>query len=109
MSKIKNCLVCGKEFESTYGREICSDECRKIRKKEQDSKGNYRRRKGISGIPEIIVCAHCGQKFEGLNRKYCPSCSGIARTHSQREIYKEWYSHKINAQVNKTEVFNHPQ
>ena len=94
MSKIKNCLVCGKEFESSYGREICSDECKKVRKKEQDNKGNYRRKTGISGVPEMIVCARCGQRFEGLNRRYCPSCSDAARIQSQRAFYKEWYAQK---------------
>lgn len=31
--KITNCSVCGRKFESHYGKEVCSDECFLIRKK----------------------------------------------------------------------------
>lgn len=43
MSTIKFCAVCGKEFVSGRGGCVtCSDECRKIRKREQIRRSNER-------------------------------------------------------------------
>jgi predicted nucleic acid-binding Zn ribbon protein len=90
--KIKNCIVCGNEFESTYGREICSEQCKIIRKKEHDIKGNMRRKMGISGQLESKICPECGKEFEALNRKYCNTkCSNEARSKNRKQISTEFY------------------
>ena len=33
-SRLRKCIVCGKEFESHYGKTICGKECKKVRTKE---------------------------------------------------------------------------
>lgn len=46
--KIKKYTVCGQEFESYNGREVCSDECRKVARKEilhKNNKWYYENRK----------------------------------------------------------------
>lgn len=40
--KIKKCTVCGKEFKSYNGREVCSDECFQKRKHEMEREGEER-------------------------------------------------------------------
>ncbi|MFQ7208556.1 MAG: hypothetical protein ACLRPZ_03830 [Coprococcus sp.] len=80
MPKIKNCTICGKEFESYNGIEVCSDECRLERKRQQDIKSNERRKNGQSNEPITYTCPICGKEFEGIAQKYCSKkCREIGR------------------------------
>ena len=67
--KIKKCTVCGQEFESYNGIEVCSDVCFQKRKHEIEREANYRRRKGLSCVPITYTCPVCGKDFQGLKRK----------------------------------------
>lgn len=92
MPKIKKCSVCGKEFLSKYGAEICSEECKQIRKKEQDRKGNLRRYSGESSVPFEKVCPECGKEFETLRNVYCSKeCAGKARKRNVKEENVRYY------------------
>lgn len=82
--KIKKCTVCGQEFVSYNGREVCSDECFQKRKHEMEREANYRRRKGLSCTPITYTCPVCGKEFEGLREKYCSG--NICKTIIQRKI-----------------------
>lgn len=90
--KIKNCVICQKEFESHYGTEVCSDECKLERKRLQDKKGNDKRYSGKSKELENIICKRCGKSFLGLGRRYCEKCSATARKESQKQISQAWYA-----------------
>lgn len=90
--KIKKCKICGNEFESYNGKEVCGPACELVRKKEYDRIGNYRRYHGLSGQPEKKICPICNKEFEGLRNKYCgKTCSNIARKMASKELFKEYY------------------
>jgi predicted nucleic acid-binding Zn ribbon protein len=90
---IKNCTVCGCEFESHYGKEVCSDKCFLERKQLHDAIGNKRRYSGTAKEPISKTCPWCGNNFEGLNRRYCsPECSESARKQRRKELFDEYYS-----------------
>lgn len=92
--KIKNCVICQKEFESHYGAEICSDGCYLERKRLQNKKGNDKRYSGRSKELETIICKRCEKSFLGLGRRYCDECSATARKESQKQIFNDWYAEK---------------
>lgn len=65
---IKKCKVCGNEFDSRWGAQICSDECRKVHKRnkrQEHDKRNRQRR-----------IAELNERFDGdleLMLKECPT------------------------------------
>ena len=62
------------------GIEVCSDECRLERKRQQDIKSNERRKNGQSNEPITYTCPICGKEFEGIAQKYCSKkCREIGR------------------------------
>jgi len=90
----KKCTICGKEFESRYGTEVCSEVCRAERKRINDTKSNARRRAHESDIPVIKNCPICGKQFETIRNKYCSKeCAETARRRGIR-IYDRWYHRK---------------
>lgn len=98
--KLKECTVCGRKFQSHYGIEVCSEACRLERKRKQDEKGNYRRKKGLSNVPEIKKCLVCGCEFESHhNMVYCnKNCYNIAKKEKDKENYKNYYNDVIRKQ-----------
>ena len=92
--KIRVCTICGTEFESRNGNQVCSEVCRLERKKIQDMKGNRRRREGISNSPETIKCPICGKNFEALpNRIYCSKeCYLESKRKMDKENFEIYYS-----------------
>ncbi len=78
----KQCIICGKEFEVVNLRYcLCSDECRKIRKKMQQSSPEYRQKSNERSKkrkreknrlnPKIIPCKICGKPVEPDFRDGC--------------------------------------
>lgn len=93
--KIRKCTVCGQEFESHNGKEVCSDKCFAERKKKYDKTSNYRRYHGLSCVPIHYVCKNCGKDFEGLRQKYCSeACRETARKNHVNENNKAYFSMK---------------
>lgn len=89
---MKNCRICGQLFEAHYGKEVCSEECAKARKDEQNKEGNYRRYHGLSNEPYVKICPVCGKEFEGLNQTYCSiECSNEGRKKIRKEVSDEYY------------------
>ena len=92
MPRTRKCTVCGQEFLSANGVEVCSEQCRIERKKEQDKKGNYRRYHGFSKEPFDKICPVCGKRFEGLREKYCSKeCSSKAKRKAVKELSDRYY------------------
>lgn len=90
--KIRKCTICGDDFESRNGIEVCSEYCKKIRKNEQDRKSNYRRKMGLSNTPISRICPICGEKFEGLREIYCSAkCRGVGIKNKRIENFKRYY------------------
>lgn len=91
--KIIECSICGKPFKSYNGLQVCSEECRLERTRIQNKKGNYRRRKGISGTPERKICPICGKGFDSYhNMKYCnKECYLIAKRNKDKENFRIYY------------------
>lgn len=82
---LKNCKVCGKEFEAAQSNyTLCSEECRKVRKREictnyyQEHKESYRKdcKERYRDNLKPIYCKICGKPVERfiennrLRRKY---------------------------------------
>jgi hypothetical protein len=90
--RIKKCTVCGVEFLSTRGIEVCGDSCFAERKKKYYAETATRRKAGTVGNPIISKCLYCGKAFNGLGRKYCTDeCSNNARQIQRNKIFKEHY------------------
>lgn len=104
--KVRKCTICGKEFMSYNGMEVCSESCRIERKRRQDYEGNLRRRQGISGQNKKLVCPVCGKEFLGLREKYCcRECSMRAREAQVKKNNKFYYVQAKNAcKNNKREI-----
>lgn len=100
MPRIRKCTVCGREFLSVNGIQICGEECRQERKKQQDKAGNFRRYNKLSNTPIDKVCPVCGNNFQGLREIYCsPECSRRARERAVKENSKQYYlDHKKGSQ-----------
>jgi predicted nucleic acid-binding Zn ribbon protein len=93
MKKLKKCTVCGKEFMSERGIEVCSEKCRLERKHRYDTESNYRRYRKESNIPKTYSCKNCGKHFEGLGRRYCSEeCRLEAKRKLLKEYSKEYYN-----------------
>ncbi len=92
--KIKKCTICGTEFESHNGNQVCSENCRLERKKLQDAKANQRRKNGISNSFETKQCPICRKTFEALpNRIYCSKeCYFKSKQKMDKENFKIYYS-----------------
>lgn len=91
--KLKKCTVCGKDFISERGIEVCSKECRAERKHRQDVESNRRRYSKESGEPKNYICKYCGKEFEGIARRYCSKeCREMARKLQIKENNKIYYN-----------------
>lgn len=102
MAKIKKCTVCGREFLSERGIEVCSEECRAERKHKQDVESNYRRYNKQSNELKIYTCQYCGTQFEGLARRYCSeACQEAARKEQVKENNKLYYNDKKSTKIKK--------
>lgn len=96
MPRIRKCTICGRQFLSVNGIEVCSEECRQERKKRQDREGNFRRYNKLSNTPIDKTCPTCGKSFQGLRKVYCsPECSQKAKRRALKENSKQYYeTHK---------------
>mgnify|MGYP002109404139 FL=1 len=92
MPKIKKCTICGKNFLSCKGVEVCSAACAAERKRRQNTAGNERRRLQLSNQKTSRICPVCGKTFMSVRWKYCcPECAGIARRKNLAENNREYY------------------
>lgn len=104
MPRIRKCTICRHEFLSVNGIQVCSEECREERKKQQDKLGNYRRYNNLANTPIDKVCPICGNEFQGLREVYCsPSCSLKARRIAVKENSDRYY--RENKKENRHENF----
>lgn len=86
----KKCVVCGKWFTPTHPRQnTCSDECRKVRAKQQYDKWYKRASKGKSPITYKGKCVICGNKFETIY-KHQVTCSDECRATYKQQKKNEW-------------------
>lgn len=93
MPKMKKCTICGKNFLSRNGIEVCSATCAAERKHRQDTAGNERRRAQLSNQKINRTCPVCGKTFMSVYWKYCCSeCAGIARRKNLAENNREYYA-----------------
>lgn len=92
--KIRVCTICGAEFESRNGNQVCSEPCRLERKRLQDAKGNKRRKEGTSNSLEVKQCPICGKDFDALpNRIYCSKeCYWKSKNAADKENFKGYYA-----------------
>lgn len=70
MPKMKKCTICGKNFLSRNGVEVCSAACATERKRRQDAAGNERRRLQLSNQKTSRICPVCGKTFMSVYREY---------------------------------------
>ena len=78
---LKKCIVCGKEFTPTANQQtICSQECRKVRKRERERE-YYRYGRRL----EKRICAVCGKEFETGTRSGVKICSPKCRVEYCRQ------------------------
>ena len=87
-----NCKYCGKPFtKKHYNEKYCSDECRKLSKKELDK--TYKTRKTTT-----VKCAYCGEIFqqEHANEKYCSDrCRESAKLEQVADAaYRHYHKYK---------------
>ena len=90
MPKMKKCTICGKNFLSRNGVEVCSVACAAERKHRQNTAGNERRRARLSNQKTSRICPTCGKTFMSVRWKYCCSdCAGIGRRNNLAENNRE--------------------
>ena len=89
---VKNCLICGKEFEARSYTKYCSAECAaeaKRRGARQYYKDRYIRKERDKYIK---ICIYCGEEFESGSStgKVChkPEC---------RRLYRLWCNRRVKA------------
>lgn len=72
------CKICGKEFDSHYGRHYCSSECREIGYRLSRKKNRI-----IKPAEPEIKCAHCGKVFRPRSKtqQYCSAQCRIDDKH----------------------------
>ena len=93
MPKMKKCTICGKNFLSRNGVEVCSVACAAERKHRQNTAGNERRRAQLSNQKTSRICPVCGKTFMSVRWKYCCSeCAGIARRKNLAIYNREYYA-----------------
>lgn len=93
MPKLRICTVCGSEFMSHNGTEVCSEKCRMERKREQDRRGNERRYSKQANTPFDRICPACGKNFESLRTKYCSTkCAEQAKKEHVKENSDRYYT-----------------
>lgn len=90
---LKNCALCGKEFEATSARKYCSKECKKEKLRElarQYSRQRYRLKL------QTKKCLICGKSFKGYKKnKYCSRlCANEAKRRHSRLYWIKY--HRIN-------------
>lgn len=95
--KIKKCTVCGKEFESHSGIEVCSEKCFVERRRKWEKMSNDRRREERLNDPITYTCKNCGKQFDGMRQKYCSEeCKKIARKNHVKENNRVHYENVKN-------------
>ena len=116
---IRNCLVCGKEFDTTNTRRriYCSFECSCKAKKLQDQK-NYRLKHERNDALQIVACPVCGKSFiQRMSiQKFCSdkcryenqlASEAIMREKRGKDYYKSpTNSKKEEALSNKQKIAN---
>lgn len=92
MPRIRKCSICGTEFLSCNGVEVCSEECRMERKRRQNMQGNERRYTRESNVPFERECPVCGKKFETIRNVYCSeACAAKAKKKQVKEMSDLYY------------------
>ena len=105
MPKMKKCTICGKNFLSRNGVEVCSAACATERKHRQDTAGNERRRAQLSNQKTSRICPVCGKTFMSVRWKYC--CSeyvAIARRKNSAENNREYYVQNRDAVIQRVKA-----
>lgn len=95
---IKNCALCGREFEATANaQKYCSDECRQEGFRES-ARRYYMYHHGAKF--QTKKCPICGRKFKGYrNDKYCGHvCADEARLRYARNYYRNYYKNHYREQ-----------
>lgn len=77
----KRCVVCGFPFESDDSTNVCSDDCREVRR--QIMREAYNNRIKAQRKLKVKTCIVCGKEFTGRN---CGKCCSIE---CQDELYKK--------------------
>lgn len=109
MSKVKKCVICGKEFVArTYKQKTCSNECRKVYKKEYSEIYRKQNKDKIKLYhaqlykakkkPIIKICTICKKEFilKASRQKYCCNkCYKKAKNISSSLWYKKNKSKKF--------------
>lgn len=89
--KIRKCTVCGREFESYNGREVCSESCFLERKRKWEKETRSRKKHNQLNSPITYICPICGKQFEGMRQKYCSNeCRAIGRKQHVDENNKKY-------------------
>lgn len=105
MPKMKKCTICGKNFLSRNGVEVCSAACAAERKRRQNTAGNERRRLQLSNQKTSRICPVCGKTFMSVYRKYyCSECAEIARRKNSAENNREYYAQNRDAVIQRVKA-----
>ena len=75
------CVVCGATFFAVGGSVLCSELCRKQRKKDQQAK-----RQKAPHPPHLRICPSCGFFALGRYRKLCKHCSVANKQEGRRKV-----------------------
>lgn len=86
-SRLRKCIVCGKEFESHYGQTICGKECKKVRTKEL-----YRLQVSENGRQ---ACTKSTKKYKNLT--YAKKAEEIKNRVSSCTLSGKWENGYIHA------------
>lgn len=66
MPRVRNCVICDKEFISYHGTNVCSEQCKIEKKKRQDENSNKRRYSKESNTPIIKIVLFVGKSLKHL-------------------------------------------
>ena len=95
MSEIytRKCEICGKEFTTNTSRgKLCSEECRKIAKKQYAVNFNEKNKAATRERLGTRICVYCGKEFEPRNNRMVtcnPICTRERYNLLRREMRKE--------------------